>query len=204
VTTVTSTVSSTTTTTLATTSTLPAPQAPAAAAADSCLKGSWPADVSGRPTAYQSLGDGIYLWYDPDGGWALRVTHTARKDHAIFSGVLSAGTGKFVDVHGIGAGNDIVAVGPFGRTVLFRFVNFSAVDGLDFATRCTRGFGVDLRISGRLVAPAAVHLGGQGSNPVTNPFRVVRVAATNAPDAPGGVTPPVTTTTVASRAAGLD
>ena len=98
----------------------------------------------------------------PDGGFALRVTHSGKRVNAIFSGTLTTTTGKFVDAQGIGdQGNDIVAVGPSGRTILFRFVDFGQVDGLDFGTHCTVAFKVNIHISGSLAPVSALHLGAQ-------------------------------------------
>jgi hypothetical protein len=118
--------------------------------------------------------DGAYLWHDPDGGWALRVTHASLQDRVIFSGSLTT-SGKFLDVQLIGGGgNDIVVVGPAKHTILFRFVNYGLVDGLDFATRCSRAFTVKLYVEGQPASTGSVHLGQSLSNPTSNPFTVER------------------------------
>lgn len=183
-------------------STLPLPNPPSPAPADSCAKGSWPASVAGRPTSFQPGVDGAYLWYDPDGGWALRVTNAGLRRRVIFSGSLTSARGTFLDVHSVGdQGNDIVVVSPNHHTVLFRFVNFGQVGGLDFATRCASAFRVEFHISGQLAPPSDVYLGAQGSNPATNPFRVERLADdTNADLMPGGAGAPTTTTTTGASA----
>jgi hypothetical protein len=174
--TATTTTTSTTTTFLTTTTaptTMPVPAAPAPAPPDTCVKGAWPTVVQGRPLAFQA-GDGVYLWNDPDGGWALRATHTGPSDGAVISGTLTTG-GKFVDVRRVQyEGDDIVAVGASKHTILFRFVNYGWLDGLDFATRCSSAISATIYIGGGLASTTAVHLGGSASSPATNPFRVER------------------------------
>lgn len=170
----------TTTSATTTTTTLPTPQSPPATSPDSCVKGVWPAQVSGKPASYVSGTDGVYLWYDSDGGWALRVTHTGAHTKVVYSGTLTSAAGKFVDVQGIGdPSDDIVYVSPNKHTVLFRFVNFGAVDGLNFATQCTSAFKVNVHAAGMVVPSSAVYLGAGGTNPTSDPFRVVRVAASS-------------------------
>jgi hypothetical protein len=166
---VTTLLTSTTTTTLGT---MPIPTAPAPAPPDTCGKGLWPAQVQGRPQFFQ-VGDGVYLWDDPNGGWALRATHSGPQDTAVISGTLTTG-GKFIDVRRSEQGNDIVAVSANKRTILFRFVNYGWVDGFDFATRCAAGFSASFYIEGTLASATAIHLGATASNPPTNPFRVQR------------------------------
>ncbi len=159
----------TTTTTLAT---MPAPTPPVPAPPDTCGKGAWPSEVQGRPLSFQ-VGDGVYLWDDPDGGWALRATHSGPQDTAVISGTLTTG-GKFVDVRRSQEGNDIVAVSANKRTILFRFVNYGWVDGFDFATRCSAGFSGSFYIGGNLASTTSIHLGAASVSPITNPLKVQR------------------------------
>ena len=159
----------TTTTTLGM---MPAPTPPVAAPPDTCGKGAWPSEVQGRPLSFQ-VGDGVYLWDDPDGGWALRATHSGPQDTAVISGTLTTG-GKFVDVRRGQGGNDIVALSANKRTILFRFVNYGWVDGFDFATRCSAGFSASFYVGGNLASTAAIHLGAASASPTTNPLKVQR------------------------------
>jgi hypothetical protein len=168
-TTTTTAVGSTTTTTLGG---MPAPTAAIPAPADSCGKAAWPSQVQGRPQSFVAS-DGVYLWDDPDGGWALRVTHTGPQDNAVISGTLTT-NGKFADVHRGKAGDDIIAVSGNKRTILFRFVNYGWLDGFDFATRCSGALSASFYIGGNLASTTSIHLGATASSPSTNPFKVQR------------------------------
>jgi hypothetical protein len=163
--------------------------APAPAPPDNCLDGYWPLVAEGAPSGFDASYHGAYLWQDPNGGWALRVTHTATKDRAVFSGTLET-SGRFVDVRPLRTGGaDIIAVSPNGRTIIFRFVNYRWVDGLDFATHCSAGFTVSIDINGQGASPNLLHLGGAATAQTSNPFRVQRAH---------GHLPRGTTSTVAS------
>jgi hypothetical protein len=164
--------------------TMPLPAPPPAALPDSCLKGDWPSQVSGAPAVFL-LANGAYLWYDPDGGWALRVTHWGLRDHAVFSGYLTTQSGELTDVAAMAAvaanagpaGDDIIYETADKHTVFFRFVGFGLLDGLNFATQCVRGFAVSIHIGLRALPHGAVHLGSSGASPASNPFRVTRQQA---------------------------
>jgi hypothetical protein len=148
--------------------------------------------AEGRPASFLAGSDGAYLWHDPDGGWALRVTHSGPHDKVIFSGSLTT-SGRFVNVALTGGeGNDIVEVGPAKHTIFFRFVNYGWVAGLDFATHCAPAFTVKIYIEGQLAATSAVHVGPGAVNPMSNPFRIERV---HGPSGDGIQVPPTTSTT---------
>jgi hypothetical protein len=168
------TTTTTTSTSTTTVGTMPVPAPPAPALPDSCVKGAWPSVVQGRPLSFQA-NDGVYLWDDPDGGWALRVTHTGPTDNAVISGSLTT-TGKFLDVRRMqgGAGDDIVVVGGAKHTILFRFVNYGWLDGLDFATHCSPAFSASVYVGGALASTSAVHLGESAVSPTADPFRIER------------------------------
>jgi hypothetical protein len=106
--------------------------------------------------------------------------------------------GRFVLVHRVrDEGNDIVAVSANHRTILFRFVNYGWVDGLDFATHCSTGFSASFYIAGVLAPTSAVHLGADAVNPTSNPFDIERGQGSLSSN--GGV--PTTTTSAAAPAA---
>jgi hypothetical protein len=176
---------------------LPLPQPPSAAPEDNCVQGAWPQAIEGRPATYLAVGDGVYLWHDPDGGWALRATHSGPHDRVIIAGTLHT-DGKFTLVHRVrDEGNDVVALSANHKTILFRFVNYGWVDGLDFATHCSTGFSASFYIGGTLAPVGAVHLGGNEVSPTSNPFDVERGQGSLGSD--GGV--PTTTTSTSSSAA---
>jgi hypothetical protein len=195
--TTTTTVPGTTTTTGTATSVgLPLPQPPSAAPEDNCVQGAWPQAVAGRPATFLIGGDGVYLWHDPDGGWALRATHSGPHDRVIIAGTLHT-DGKFTFVHRVrDEGNDVVALSANHRTILFRFVNYGLVDGLDFATHCSTGFSASFYIEGTLAPTGSVHLGANEVNPPSNPFEIARAQGSLGSD--GGIP---TTTSATSPAA---
>jgi hypothetical protein len=191
---VTTTIATSTSTTTTTLGTMPIPAPPAPAPADNCVKGAWPSVVEGRPLSFQA-GDGVYLWDDPDGGWALRATHSGPADESVISGTLTTG-GKFVDVRTLqgGSGDDIVVVGANKHTILFRFVNYGWLDGVDFSTRCSAAISASFYVGGALAPTSTVHLGEAAVSPSANPFRVERRGAIVS----GVRTVSVTTTSVAT------
>ncbi|HUB71091.1 MAG TPA: hypothetical protein VL984_11765 [Acidimicrobiales bacterium] len=155
---------------------MPLPEAPPPLAEDTCVKGNWEQQVEGRPTGFSPSSDGAYLWHDPDGGWALRVTDVGAKARLVFSGFLYSASGQFTDVTALGSGNgDIVYETGNKHTVLFRFVDFGVVDGLNFGTSCSKAFTVNIHSGGRLLPAGEVFLGTGGANPLANPFKVERV-----------------------------
>jgi hypothetical protein len=157
------------------------------------VKGAWPAVVQGRPATFHAGDHGAYLWHDPDGGWALRVTHAGPHDRVVFSGTLTTG-GQFVHVRRVkDEGNDIVAVSPNKHMILFRFVNYGYVDGLDFATHCSEAFTSSISMSGHLASTAAIHLGRTAAHPTSNPFKIERVHGPGTPTTTTTTVPPTTT-----------
>jgi hypothetical protein len=159
---------------------LPVPAPPPSAPADVCLKGSWDAAVEGMPATFAVGTNSAYLWYDADGAWALRFTHAGPSDKLIFAGYVKALSGQFVDVSPMSkGGTDIVAVSPDKRTIYFRFVDFGLLDGLNFATHCTRAITVNVHAGnvnsgGPLLPTGQIHLGATATSPPANPFKVGR------------------------------
>jgi hypothetical protein len=161
--------------------TLPAPAAPPSAPADTCIKPGWAQAVQGAPTSFTAGSDGAYVWYDPDGGWALRFTHAGPQDRLIFAGSLSVTSGQFLDLTSLSdQPRDIVALSPNKRTIYFRFVDFGLLDGLNFATHCAKAFAVKIYEGGSLLPANAVHLGSSSANPPSDPFKVARGALLSA------------------------
>jgi hypothetical protein len=100
--------------------------------------------------------------------------------------------GRFTGVHSVDTEPDDI-VFPTGHTIVFRFVNYGWVDGLDFGTRCADGFTMTLRVSGQFASTTVIHLGAGGTNPGSNPFDIDRVYGPPASSLP--TTTPSTTTT---------
>ncbi|MDA8300281.1 MAG: hypothetical protein M0005_01760 [Actinomycetota bacterium] len=154
---------------------LPSPAPPPSAPADSCVKAGWALAVQGAPGSFTPGADAAYLWYDANGGWALRFTHAAVQDKVIFAGSLQVASGQFTDVSAMTSqGHDIVALSGNKRTIYFRFVDFGLLDGLNFATHCTKAFTVNIHASGTLVPAGKVYLGSSSANPPSDPFKVAR------------------------------
>jgi hypothetical protein len=180
---------------------LPLPQPPPPVAEDTCVKGTWATQDLGRPTSFQAGANGAYLWHDPDGGWALRVTHAGPRVRVVFSGSLYSASGQFIDVTTIASGgNDIVYETANKRTVYFRFVDDGWVDGLNFGTECAKAFTVNIHEGAKLASPGAIFLGAGLANPLGNPFRVDRERVVNAPDKKAAGTSRSTTTTTTTTA----
>jgi hypothetical protein len=130
--------------------------------------------VEGAPAQYLTSAPGAYLWFDPDGGWALRVTNVSPQNAVVFSGALTT-SGQFVNVRRDTDNRaDIVFVSRDRHTIVFRFVNYGLVDGLDFATECSPAFTVSIATEGQLASTDAIHLGGTAANPTSNPMRFER------------------------------
>ena len=156
-------------------SVLPSPGAPPPAPADTCAKPGWAQAVQGAPASFNAGSDAAYLWYDPDGGWALRFTHASAPDTQIFAGSLSVTSGQFLDLTSLSdRPRDIVALSPDKRTIYFRFVDFGILDGLNFATHCTKAFSVNIYEDGSLLPVGGVHLGSTAASPPSDPFKVTR------------------------------
>ena len=164
--------------------------APKASACDTDAH--WPGYVQGRPDGFDAHDDGVYMWHNPKGGWAIRASHPVlpgKANRVVFTGtVTSAGRiGHVVRVRD--EKNDVVKVTNDGHTLAFRFVNYGWVDGVDFTTTCTPGLRVGLKADGSSMPTKFIHLGDKLANPGSDPFVIRRRDAdptTVAPPANGG------------------
>ena len=168
----------------------------APAGASSSCDDHWPGYVQGRPDHFDAGDDAISMWHNPTGGWGLRVTHPVlpgRANRVVFTGAIRS-AGKIVDVKRVAdEKDDVVKVGEDGHTLYFRFVNYGAIDGVDFATTCTPGLQVNLKVDGGAVQPRFVHLGDKKVNPKSVPFTIRRVDADHITQpAPNPPAPPAT------------
>jgi hypothetical protein len=143
----------------------------AAADNNACASGHWPAWVDGRPAGLHAQGtQGVYLWHDSF-GWHLRVTHrgTAKQ---VFEVKVSAPSGLY-GVERLTERGDVLV--NDGTTLLVRFSNYGALDGVDFRVRCGPGITVNANINGAQASPTRVFIGRFSAHPTSVPFAIERV-----------------------------
>ncbi len=143
------------------------------AAADNatCEAGHWPGWVDGRPAGVHAQGaQGVYLWHDSY-GWHLRVTHrgTARQ---VFEVKITAPSGLY-GVERLTERGDVLI--NDGTTLLMRFSNYGALDGVDFRVHCGPGITVNAKIDGSQASPIRVFLGRFSAHPTSVPFAIERI-----------------------------
>jgi len=133
----------------------------------------WPVLADGRPAGLDR-GDAAadYTWHDAT-GWHLRVTHQSDR-HQVWSGMLTT-KGTFSDVDAVKfEKNDYFKVSPDKHTIVFRFYNYGAIDGIDLRTHCAEGIRFALRADGAPVNPTEVIIGHGAHNPPQVPFTIGR------------------------------
>ena len=166
----------------------------------------WPGYVQGRPDGFDAGDDGAYLWHNPSGGWGLRVSHPllpGKADRVVFTGeIRSAGRiGHVIRVRD--EKNDVVKVTDNGHILMFRFVNYGGVDGVDFTTTCTPGLAAGMRADGSAMPTRFIHLGDKDTHPGSNPFIVRRRDSDTGTTAPSkGQTAPGSTGSAAPGSGG--
>jgi hypothetical protein len=149
---------------------LPAATAAPAAAA-TCPGGHYPAAVVGVPTKAKVGMTGMALWADRT-GWHLRVSHDGH-DRAVFAGAVTTdGVIKAVGRH-TEAGDIVLSIGA--RRVLFRFVNYGHLDGIDFAVPCSSEVHLAIALNGKALPVKDILIGAGNHNPSTNPFSIHKV-----------------------------
>ena len=172
------------------------PPAPAPTACDP--DSHWPAYVQGANNKFDAGDDGYYLWHYLKGGWGLRVSHPrlpGEANHVHFTGTITS-AGMIKDVKPVRLEkNDKVVVGPGGHTLFFSFNNYGGVDGVDFATTCTPGLKVEMKVDGTDFPLRFIHLGARGVHPQSNPFLVRRVDTDTGTAPAGSPTAPPTPVT---------
>ena len=149
--------------------TSPSPEA--AVDSTTSASGHWPGWVDGRPAGVHAQGaHGVYLWHDGD-GWHLRVTHrgTAKQ---VFELKITAPNGLY-GVERLTERGDVLI--NDGTTLLMRFTNYGALDGIDFRVRCGPGISVNATVDGTQVSPTRVFLGRFSAHPTSVPFAIERV-----------------------------
>ncbi len=160
--------------------TAPAASVPAPSSASASTSGcdtnrddAWPDVANGVPAGFDA-GDtgGVYLWHGPD-GWHLRVTHRGDNGRVYTGTIWTAGTIDHVEPVKLEK-DDRVATGPAAHVLTFRFVNYGAIDGVDFTTHCADGLHIDLKVDGHELAMERVFVGHTSYHPTTMPFVIRR------------------------------
>jgi hypothetical protein len=163
----------------------PSSSAPKAAACDADAH--WPGYVQGRPDGFDAHDDGVYMWHNPKGGWAIRVSHPVlpgKANRVVFTGTVTT-AGQIGHVTRVrDEKDDVVKVTNNGHTLAFRFVNYGWVDGVDFTTTCTPGLRVGLKADGSSMPTKFIHLGDKKVNPGSDPFLIRRKDADTGTTAP--------------------
>jgi hypothetical protein len=143
----------------------------ASAAAVTCPGGHYPAAVLGVPTKAKPGETGMAVWADRS-GWHLRVSHTGH-DRATFTGsVTTDGVIKAVGRHTEG-GDIVLSIGA--KRVLFRFVNYGHLDGIDFAVPCSSEVHFAVSMNGKALPVNDIVVGAANHHPATNPFTIHKV-----------------------------
>jgi hypothetical protein len=118
-----------------------------------CTNGQWPSAVQGRPTLFTAgASAGDYLWHDAT-GWHVRVTHPGH-GRVVFTGTIVASAP--LDATPVKLEKqDVVTLGADRKTITYRLVNYGAIDGFDFTTRCARQVAFGGRMNGVRLATCA-------------------------------------------------
>jgi hypothetical protein len=112
------------------------------------------------------------VWTDKD-GWHLRVSHDGH-DRAIFTGAVTTdGVIKAVGRHTEG-GDIVLSIGA--KRVLFRFVNYGHIDGIDFAVPCSTEVHFAVALNGKALPVNKIVIGAGNHHPSSDPFTIHKVA----------------------------
>jgi hypothetical protein len=150
----------------------PAPSAQAAA----CDQGPWGARVDGVPVGLHagSLG-GDYLYHTAT-GFHLRITH-ATKDRVVFSGEITSATPMRIEPVKLEKG-DVAVLSANHLSLVYTFVNYGGIDGVNFHTDCASSVTVShLNMGDKAMSPSRVNLGHYRIHPTTIPFTIHRLPA---------------------------
>ena len=130
----------------------------------------WPASAEGRPAAHLEA-EGVYVWHSSN-GWRLRVNDPGT-DRAVFTGSVKV-DGKIFAVgrHLENGAEGVVRLGA--HAAVFRFMNFGGVDGMNFRTKCSTTFRVNVKKNGVTVPTEHVYIGAAGDHPAAVPFIITR------------------------------
>jgi hypothetical protein len=138
-----------------------------------CTDGHWPSSVQGRPTLFKAgASAGDYIWHDA-AGWHLRVTHPGH-GRVVFTGTIVASAPLDATPVKLEK-NDVVTLSADGKTITYRLVNYGAIDGFDFTTKCARQVSFAGRMNGVRLATWRIRVGHWDRHPLENPFAIRRI-----------------------------
>ncbi len=144
----------------------------AGADASTCVHGSWPSDVQGRPSTLQSgAATGLYVWQTSN-GWELAVTHDA-SSKMIFTGSVRT-DGQLYGAERRTERRDHVLFSEDANGVHYRFTNYGHIDGLVFRTRCANRLVFNGKIDGVALTVNQIFIGADGHHPGGVPFVISR------------------------------
>ena len=131
-----------------------------------------PSYVDGRPAhLHARAATGDYLWHDSN-GWHLRVTHPTRQ-RMVFRGVISATAPiSFQPVRD--EKRDKVTLSADHKTLVFRFVNYGGIDGVDFTDSCASTTKFALALDGHRLGRNHIYIGANSARPLHDPFAISR------------------------------
>lgn len=147
--------------------------APTASSAAVCERAPWADRVQGEPAGF-SAGDrgGDYLWHDAT-GFHLRVTHK-NDNREVYTGEITSPVPLHLQPVQLERG-DVARLSADHRTIVFAFVDYGHIDGLNFQTDCASSVTVShLNVGNAALTPDRVYLGATSAHPARIPFTVHR------------------------------
>jgi len=151
-------------------STTPTP-APTATSMPTCSS-PLPPWVQGQPKLlHAGAAAGDYLWHD-SAGWHLRVTHHTRSQKVFTGAVVASEPITFARVKD--EARDQVKLSEDKKTLVFRFVNYGGIDGVDFTDGCAMHTHFAFAIAGHRATRNQVYIGAHSARPGRVPFTISR------------------------------
>jgi len=137
-----------------------------------------PTWVQGQPHGLRAgVTAGDYLWHDST-GWHLRVTHHST-DKKAFTGVIVA-TEPITFARVKDEARDKVTLSDDKKKLVFRFVNYGGIDGVDFTDACSTRTHFAFAIAGHRATRNQVYIGAHSARPNAVPFTISRISGATA------------------------
>jgi|GEM_PF-1678958 len=155
----------------------------AAALASATPAFAWQQIIEGKPAALEAGGlDGAYFWHDSD-GLHLETTDAQRVGHH-YAGTLST-DGAFTSVQLVRAEQDDTVTQPAPGELVFSFVTYSGIDGVQFHIDGGTQITLNLTLDGHPLPVDNIFLGAYSQHPDDNPFTITRAGGGPPPPPPG-------------------